>query len=108
MKIIAFGSSALMDGFALLGIETYPDVSNDTIEQVLGELSRNRERALVYLQQDLMQADIPIVSQLRGQGGNILICEIPGLHNVDDYRPQVETLIGRVLGTSTLERQLGH
>ena len=55
-----------------------------------------------------MQAEIPMVKQLRGQGGNILICEIPSLHDVDDYRPQVESLIGRVLGSSTLERQLGH
>ena len=108
MKIIAFGSSALMDGFALLGIETHADASHDTIDQVLSELSRNRERALVYLQQDLMQADIPIVAQLRGQGGNILISEIPSLDNVDEYRPQVEKLIGRVLGSATLERQLGH
>jgi len=108
MKIIAFGSSELMDGFALLGIETHADAGSDVIESILSELSRNRERALVYLQQDLVQADIPIVKQLRDQGGNILICEIPSLHDVDDYRPQVETLIGRVLGGSMLERQLGH
>ncbi len=108
MKIIAFGSSELMDGFALLGIETHADADGARIESILSELSRNRERALVYIQQDLMQADIPIVKQLRAQGGNILICEIPGLRDVDDYRPQVETLIGRVLGSSTLERQLGH
>ena len=55
-----------------------------------------------------MQADIPIIARLRSQGGNILLCEIPNLRNVDKYRPQVETLIGRVLGTSVLERQLGN
>ncbi|MDJ0777948.1 MAG: V-type ATP synthase subunit F [Gammaproteobacteria bacterium] len=108
MRILAFGSSELMDGFALLGIETHADAASDTIERILGELVRKRERALVYLQQDLMQAEIPLVAQLRAQGGNILICEIPSLHDVDDYRPQVETLIGRVLGSSALERQLGH
>ena len=107
-KIIAFGSSELMDGFALLGIETYADASHDKIAEVLAGLARNRERALVYLEQHLMQADIPIIARLRSQGGNILLCEIPNLRNVDKYRPQVETLIGRVLGTSVLERQLGN
>ncbi len=108
MKIIAIGNSALMDGFALLGIQTYADAGADVINAVLSELVRNRERALVYLQQDLMSADIPMIQQLRIQGGSILICEIPDLHTADDYQPEVEKLIGRVLGSSVLERQVEH
>jgi len=108
MKIIAIGNSALMDGFALLGIETYADASADEIDAVLTELVRERERALVYLQQDLMSAAIPMVQQLRIKGGSILICEIPDLHTADDYQPEVEKLIGRVLGRSVLEAQIGH
>ena len=108
MKIIAIGNSALMDGFALLGIETYADASADEINAVLNELVRERERALVYLQQDLMTAEIPIIQQLRIKGGTILICEIPDLQTANDYQPEVEKLIGRVLGSSVMERQLGH
>lgn len=108
MKIIAIGNSALMDGFALLGIETYADAGADQINAVLSEMSRNRERALVYLQQDLMSADIPMIQQLRAQGGSILLCEIPDLHTADKYQPAVEKLIGRVLGNSILERPLEH
>jgi vacuolar-type H+-ATPase subunit F/Vma7 len=108
MKIVAIGNSALMDGFALLGIETCADASADEINALLSELSRSRERALVYLQQDLMNADIPMIKQLRVQGGSILICEIPDLHTADDYQPEVEKLIGRVLGSSVLERPLEH
>jgi vacuolar-type H+-ATPase subunit F/Vma7 len=108
MKIIAIGSSALMDGFALLGIETYADASADEINTVLSELVRERERALVYLQQDLMTAEIPMIQQLRIKGGSILICEIPDLQAANDYQPEVEKLIGRVLGSAALEGQLGH
>lgn len=108
MKIIAIGNSALMDGFALLGIQTYADASADKINAVLSELSRNRERALVYLQQDLMSADIPMIQQLRIQGSSILLCEIPDLHAAEEYQPAVEKLIGRVLGSSVLERPLEH
>ena len=107
MKIIAIGNAALMDGFALLGIQTYADASAEQINVILAELERSRERALVYLQQDLMTADIPMIRQLRIQGGSILICEIPGLQAADDYQPEVEKLIGRVLGSSILGQQLG-
>ncbi|MDH3219356.1 MAG: V-type ATP synthase subunit F [Gammaproteobacteria bacterium] len=106
MEIIAIGTAALMDGFALLGIRTYADASTDEINSVLTELARSRERALVYLQQDLMTADIPMIQQLRNQGGSILICEIPNLHAAGEYRPAVEKLIGRVLGNSILELRL--
>ena len=108
MKIIAIGNSALMDGFALLGIETYADASADEINAVLTDLVHQRERALVYLQQDLMSAEIPMIQQLRVQGGSILICEIPDLHTADDYQPEVEKLIGRVLGSSILEARVEH
>lgn len=108
MKIIAIGNSALMDGFALLGIETYADASADEINAVLTELVRARERALVYLQQDLISDEIPMVQQLRLKGGSILICEIPDLQTANDYQPEVEKLIGRVLGSSALEGRIGH
>ena len=108
MKIIAIGNAALMDGFALLGIKTYADASTEEINAVLTELVRSRERALVYLQQNLMSAEIPMIQQLRSRGGSILICEIPDLHAAEDYQPEVEKLIGRVLGSSVLERQIGN
>jgi vacuolar-type H+-ATPase subunit F/Vma7 len=107
MKVIAFGDSALMDGFALLGIETHADESAQRIDSMLAELERNRERALVFMQQDLMTAEIPMIQQLRMQGGSILICEIPGLSAAADFQPSVEALIGRVLGSSVLEKKIG-
>ena len=108
MKIIALGSAALMDGFALLGIETHADLAPAEIDELLSGLVRRRERALIYLQQDLMTDDIPMIRQLRSQGGAILICEIPSLQDAGDYRPQVDHLIKRVLGASVLEKQLGN
>lgn len=107
MKVIAIGDSALMDGFALLGIETHADESAQRINTMLTELARSHERVLIFMQQDLMRADIPMIQQLRMQGGSILICEIPGLSDAADFQPAVETLIGRVLGSSVLEKKVG-
>jgi len=106
MKIIAMGSEALMDGFALLGIKTYADETAETVNAVLSELHRNRERALIFIQQNLFDAKIPMIQQLRNRGGSILICEIPDLQVAQDYQPRVETLIRRVLGSSVLEKHV--
>lgn len=97
-----------MDGFSLLGIDTYVDESTDVINKVLSDLKRNQQRALIFMQQDLINADMPVVKELRESGGSILICEIPNLHEADNYQPAVEKLIRRVLGASALENTNGH
>lgn len=107
MRIIAFGDAALMDGFALLGIETHANPKAEAVETILTKLVRSRERALVFVQQELMTDAVPIVAQLRNQGGSILICELPALHCAEHYKPQVERLIARVLGPSTMEPGIG-
>ena len=106
MKIIAVGDSALMDGFALLGIKTYADESVDVINAMLKELDRDHETALVFIQQDPGNVRIPMLQQLRNQGGRILICEIPALQEVHNYQPEVEKLISRVMGSTVMEHQL--
>ena len=108
MRIIAIGEAELMDGFALLGIETHAALTDDAIEALLTDLVRSRERALVYIQQDLIREEIPILQRLRLEGGSILVCEIPELHGAREYQPEVEKLIGRVLGSSMREQPIGH
>ena len=103
MRILAIGNRALMDGFALLGIETYADIGPAEMEQLLAELNQQGERALVYLQQDLAQADIPVLKYLRNEGGKVLISEIPDILSADAYQASVDQLIGRVMGKHILE-----
>jgi len=103
MRILAFGDAALMDGFALLGIETHAQQVAQAIDALLAQLARDHERALVFMQQDLITEAIPMLAQLRSRGGSILICEIPALQAADGYRPQVEQLIARVFGSARTE-----
>ncbi len=100
MRLLAIGSQALMDGFALLGIETYTDPDLKEIEKLLEGLSRNKERALIYMQQNLVEADLPILHKLRDEGGYILISEIPDILSAEGYEAQVDHLIKRVLGNN--------
>lgn len=106
MELLAIGNAELMHGFSLLGIKTYADLSPESINRVLAELEAEHSRALVYIQQDLAQEDIPMINRLRKEGGNILICEIPSLQQVDDYQPAIAAEITRVLG-ATIGEQYG-
>ncbi len=103
MRILAIGNRELMDGFALLGIETYADLNPAEVERLLLELDRGDERALVYLQQDLAQADLPVIAKLRNEGGRVLISEVPDILSADGYQASVDQLIGRVMGKHFLE-----
>ena len=104
MRIMAIGSQALMDGFALLGIETHTDISVYELEQLLNGIVRQQERTLIYLQQDLANADLPVLQQLRQEGGNVLISELPSLHEPDNRQAPIDALIAKVIGPSALEK----
>ena len=103
MRVLAMGHSALMDGFALLGIETWPDATLQDVEQVLKQLLRSKERAMIYLQSDLAQADNALLQMIRNEGGDILISEIPDLLSAQEYQAPVDQLIARVLGANAAQ-----
>ena len=105
MRIIAMGGQALIDGFALLGFETYADATSGDVEQMLSELIRNKEKALLFLEHSLSRAAGPHLARVRKEGGHIIVSEVPPLHAPEDYRPPVEELVSRVLGPSALEEK---
>ncbi len=103
MRMLAIGSQALMDGFALLGIETYTDMRTEQIEILLNNIIRSQERALIFLQQDIAQSNIPVLQQLHREGGNILISEVPLLQEPANRKAPIDDLITKVIGPSALE-----
>lgn len=105
MKNIAMGSAALTRGFALLGFETYPDATVETLEHVLEDLLRQKEKAVVFLEHHLARSGGPFLSQVRSEGGRIVVAEVPPLATPADYHPPVEELVKRILGPAALEEK---
>ncbi len=103
MRFIAMGSNALMDGFALLGFEVFPNVTIETVEKTLAQLLKNKEKALIFLENNLSQHSGKYLLQARNEAAGIIITEIPPLHAPDTYHPLVEELVTRVLGTTALD-----
>jgi vacuolar-type H+-ATPase subunit F/Vma7 len=104
MRLVAMGSAPLVEGFALLGFETFPDATPQDVERLLSGMLRERERALVLLEQKLAE-DGPALEQVRREGGSILVTEIPALGSPESYRSPVEELVLKVLGPGALEER---
>ena len=105
-RLIAMGSSPLMQGFALIGFETWPEADEATLERVLTELLRERQRALVLLEPKLARCECAALRVVLTQGGRIVVSEIPPLNAPEDYRPALDGLLaGTVQGGAQEKRQ---
>ena len=73
------GGAALMQGFALIGFETWPDADETVLQEVLTELLRERQRALLLLEPRLARCDCAPLRIVLNEGGRIVVSEIPPL-----------------------------
>lgn len=101
-RLIAMGQAPLMEGFRLIGIETFADADAATVERVLADLVRNTEQALVFLEHDLARAGGRWLEYARNEGGRIVVTEIPPLALPETYAPAVDQLVRAILGGGAL------
>ncbi|OIR11172.1 V-type ATP synthase subunit F [mine drainage metagenome] len=104
-RMIALGSAALMEGFALIGFETHVDPAADTIERLMHELMRDQQGALVVIEQSLARNAGRNLARAQREGGRIIITEIPEIHLSASYHSRVENLVQEVLGATALENR---
>lgn len=103
-RLIVLGSAALTDGFRVLGAETVPDATPEDLRDLLEEVRQDDATALIMIEADLAARGEAILRRARRRGNRLAIVEIPPLTDPEAFRPYVETLVERVLGTSVLER----
>ena len=101
-RMIAMGAAPLMEGFQLIGFETYPNADAATLERVLDALQRDQACALVLLEHDLARSNGPQLARVRNEGGRIVVTELPQLHQPQAYHPLVEDVVTSILGPSAL------
>ena len=104
-RMLALGSSALTEGFALIGFETVPDATADDLEEVLAELVRGNQRAMVIVECTLARGDGRWLNQVRNEGCRIVLAEVPELSAPSKYHPLVEDLVESILGPQALEER---
>jgi vacuolar-type H+-ATPase subunit F/Vma7 len=104
-RMIALGTAPLVEGFALIGFETFPNATPAQLEQLLEQLVRSETRALLLLEEALARSDGPWLNRVRNEGGNLVVTELPALHEPQNYHPPVEYLVTSILGPSALEER---
>ncbi len=102
-RLIALGSAALMEGFSLIGFETYPDPTPTALEELLRDLLQGQQGALVVIEQGLVQNPGRHMTRALREGARIVITEIPPLQQPVHYRSRVDRLLQTLLGASALE-----
>ncbi len=104
-RMIALGSAALMEGFALIGFEIHADPAPEAVEKLLQELMHNRQAALIVIEHGLARNPGRYLARAQSEEGRIVITEIPEIHLSEDYHSRVEDLVQSILGPAALEAQ---
>jgi vacuolar-type H+-ATPase subunit F/Vma7 len=102
-RMIALGSAALMEGFALIGFETHVNPAPEEIEKLMRDLLRMQQAALVVIEQSFARNPGRYLMRAQNEGGRIVITEIPELGLPENYHSRVETLVQQVMGAEALE-----
>ncbi len=102
-RMIALGSAALMEGFALIGFETHVSPEPEAIEKLMYDLLRTQQAALVVIEQSLARNPGRHLLRAQNEGGRIVITEIPELGLPENYHSRIEALVQQVLGAEALE-----
>ena len=102
-RIIVAGSAALTEGFAVIGVETLPDATPGQLDELLADLWKGDQKALVFIEHGLARSAGPWLRRVRDDSGRIVVTEVPPLQAPREYHPLVEDVVRSVLGASALE-----
>lgn len=108
-RMMIVGSTPLTEGFALIGFETFPEITTKDFDALLTTLINNREQALIVLEEGVVRLENPLLDHVRMEGGGIVLIEIPSLsdqHNAMSHSDMEEVIL-RLMGPTALENQ-GH
>ncbi len=98
VRNIFVGSPALTDGFRLIGFETVTDPDARQLDQLLGELQREKQRALLIIEQSVNQIGSKLLSQIRSEGGRIVLTEVPSLQDPETFQCELDAQLKKLTG----------
>jgi vacuolar-type H+-ATPase subunit F/Vma7 len=102
-RLLFMGSHSLADGFRLIGFETVVDPEPAQVNRILRDLSRGRESAFVVVDDAIMDWDVPMLSQLRREGGRIIVISLPPLNSMPpQLTSDVAARLQRLFGAGSL------
>lgn len=102
-RLLFMGDSSLADGFRLIGFETVPDPEPAQVNRILRDMDRGRENAFVIVDDAMMDWDVPMLAQLRREGGRIIVISLPPLATLPPrLSSDVAARLQRLFGAGSL------
>jgi vacuolar-type H+-ATPase subunit F/Vma7 len=101
-RMLFLGEASLADGFRLIGFETHPNPTPEEADRILRDLSRNREKAFVVVDDQVMRADIPNLQRVRREGGRIVVIAVPLLNAPPILSSQVADRLNTLFGAAAV------
>ena len=97
-QLYFLGEAALANGFRLAGFQVFPDATESQLDVLLKNLVESRQTAFVILDNTLYDSDLPILDEVRNEGGRILLSQVPSLQEPTAMHSPVEQRIALLLG----------
>ncbi|MGM0812050.1 V-type ATP synthase subunit F [Thioalkalivibrio sp.] len=102
-RLLFMGDSSLADGFRLIGFETVPNPEPAQVNRILRDLDRSRDSAFVIIDDAMMDWDVPMLAQLRREGGRIIVISLPPLETMPPrLSSDVAARLQRLFGAGSL------
>jgi vacuolar-type H+-ATPase subunit F/Vma7 len=99
VRNIFVGGHALADGFRLIGFETLTDPDAQSLDHLLLEIQREKQRALLIIENSVSQSGSKLLEQIRSEGGIIVISEIPSLYDPDNFQSDLDEQLKKLTGS---------
>ena len=101
-RMLFMGDESLADGFRLIGFETHPDPDPETVDRIVRDLVRGREKAFIVVDDRLMGSDIPNLERVRREGGRIVVISVPALNAPAELASEVADRLSALFGAAAL------
>jgi vacuolar-type H+-ATPase subunit F/Vma7 len=101
-RLIFMGCAPLTDGFRLIGFETWADPPAEEVEKVVRGLINRRQNALLVIDQALATSGVPILDQVRREGGHIVVTMVPPLESPESFHLPIDDRLATMLGVTQL------
>jgi len=105
-RMIAIGSLALVRGFRLIGFEALADPDRKNISVLIDDLQRHQQRAFLVVEQHLANELRDIFRPIQQEGGDILMVELPAIHEPEKLDSYLSSKIEERLGSQVLNREV--
>jgi len=104
-RMIALGSLALVRGFRLIGFEALADPDEQDVRNLIDELQKHQQRAFLVVEQYLANKLRDIFCPIQQEGGDILMVELPSIHEPEKLDSYLSTKIIDKLGSQVMNRE---